>query len=480
MKTVKILMVSYEVYPLAKVGGLADVVGSLPEYLVKRGIDVQIVMPYHRIVDKKAEYIEKADLILHTNELKQKYTFEVYRTHLKAGNVPVFLLKNDELIDSDDVYGGHDLGLQALAFSDAVFQLSKSLNPDIVHCNDWQTGMIPVFIKTYSGDAMPRTLLTIHNLGYQGTFDEYYFELSNLPEQYWEKGYLSTGGMLNFLKSGIVFSDFVSTVSPTYADEIKTEEYGMGLNVLLSGLGDRLVGIINGIDYVEYNPETDKRIPANFSLEDLTGKKDCKVSLQKELGLPARKSAVVGLISRLVDQKGLDILAEAAEDLLSNDLQLVVLGTGEERYEKLFKELAEKYPEKVSANILFDINLAQKIYAGSDMFLMPSKYEPCGLGQMFAMRYGTVPVVRFTGGLKDTVKEFNSNNGTGNGFGFYAYSSLELKKAVERALITYNSDNWIAVVKNAMKTDCSWENSAGEYEKLYKKIIESERRPVDA
>jgi len=200
-----------------------------------------------------------------------------------------------------------------------------------------------------------------------------------------------------------------------------------------------LVGIINGIDYVEYNPETDKRIPANFSLEDLTGKKDCKVSLQKELGLPARKSAVVGLISRLVDQKGLDILAEAAEDLLSNDLQLVVLGTGEERYEKLFKELAEKYPEKVSANILFDINLAQKIYAGSDMFLMPSKYEPCGLGQMFAMRYGTVP-----------------------------------------ALITYNSDNWIAVVKNAMKTDCSWENSAGEYEKLYKKIIESERRPVDA
>ncbi|OAA30885.1 glycogen synthase [Kosmotoga arenicorallina S304] len=476
----KILMVSYEVYPLAKVGGLADVVGSLPEYLVKQGVEVQIAMPYHQIVEKNANHIEKTGLTVNTSELKSNYTFEVYKTTLNKGNIPVFLLKNDELIDSDDVYGGSDLGVQALAFSDAVFQLSKILKPDIVHCNDWQTGLIPAFIKTFFGDAIPKTLITIHNLGYQGTFDKYYFELTKLPGYYWERGYLSTGDMLNFLKAGIVFSDFVSTVSPTYAEEIKTEEYGMGLNDLLSKLGDRLVGIINGIDYTEYNPETDKRIAATFSIDDLSGKKSCKLALQKELGLPETDAPVVGLISRLVDQKGLDILAEAAEDLLAKDLQLVILGTGEERYENLFRSLEEKFPQKVSANICFDVNLAQKIYAGSDMFLMPSKYEPCGLGQMFAMRYGTVPVVRFTGGLKDTVKEFDFNTATGNGFGFFDYDSLELTRAVERALDTYHSSDWITVVKNAMKTDCSWENSAGEYIKLYKRIIQSERRPVDA
>ncbi len=473
-------MVSYEVYPLAKVGGLADVVGSLPEYLKKQGIDVQIAMPYHRVVDAKAKTIEKTELVLNTEKLKENYPFEVYKTYLEAGDIPVFLLKNDRLIDSDDVYGGSDLALQALGFSSAVFQLVKILNPDIVHCNDWQTGMVPVFLKTFMNEETPKTLLTIHNLGYQGTFDRYYYELSGLPEIYWEKGYVSTGGMFNFLKSGIVFSDFVSTVSPSYAEEIKTEEYGMGLNTLLLRLGERLVGIINGIDYSEYDPATDKRIPANFCLEDLSGKKECKKVLQEELGLACSEKPLIGLISRLVDQKGLDILAQVTEDLMKHDLQLVILGTGEERYEKMFKMLAAKFPGKVSANITFDINLAQKIYAGSDMFLMPSKYEPCGLGQMFAMRYGTVPIVRFTGGLKDTVKEFNFETEEGNGFGFYEYESIKLKEAIERALRAYNSEKWSTIVKNAMKTDCSWEKSAGEYKKLYKRILKSERRPIDA
>lgn len=474
----KILFVSYEVYPLAKVGGLADVAGSLPKYLEKEGVRVQIAMPFHKKL--KADFIENTGLVITTKHLPEKYSFEIYKTSLPGSSAPVFLFKNDQLIDSEEVYGGTDLALQAIAFSDAVVKFAETLEPDLLHVNDWQPALIPAYIGAFY-DGKPKTLLTIHNLGYQGEFDKDYFHKTGLPEKLWEEGKAVKNGAFNFLKTGIVTASAISTVSPTYAKEIQTPEYGAGLDETLRPLKDRLFGILNGIDYSEYNPATDKRIPVNFDINSLEKKRQNKIALQKELGLPITDVPVIGLISRLVEQKGFDLIEAAAEKILGNDLQFVVLGTGEERYERLFKSLDERFPEKVSANITFNVDLAQKIYAGSDMFLMPSRYEPCGLGQMFAMRYGTIPVVRFTGGLRDTVREFNPETLEGNGFGFEEYNPDELIRAIERAIKIYeNNALWKQLMSNAMNTDCSWDKSAREYIKLYKHVLNSGRDTLNA
>ncbi|MEA2066444.1 MAG: glycogen synthase [Thermotogota bacterium] len=474
----KIVLASYEFFPLAKVGGLADVAGALPKYLAKNDVDVEVVMPFHKIIKNKivnSVFIKK----IQTRFLEEDFTFSIYRTNLPETDIPVFLFQNDKLIDSEDIYGGSDLAKQALAFCDVASSFVVERNVHIAHVNDWQTAVIPAYITEMNNDI--KTLLTIHNLGYQGNFSKEYFTLSGLPERLWDESISKNGSNFNILKTGILTSDYVSTVSAQYAREIQTKEFGMGLHETLETVSDRLVGIMNGIDYEEYDPKTDMRIPFNFDISNTTGKSKCKNMLLKSLELPDEGKPLIGMITRLYDQKGLDLLSEIADELMNLDAQLVILGTGDKKYEDLFKKIAKKAPDKISAKIMFDVNLAQLIYAGADMFLMPSKYEPCGLGQMFAMRYGTVPVVRYTGGLKDSVTEFDPARGTGNGFGFESYTADDLLETLNKALDCYNDDKlWRKIVKNAMETDFSWERSAKEYEELYRRIIKFGRNTDNA
>lgn len=474
----KVVLASYEVFPLAKVGGLADVAGALPKYLAKNDVDIEIVMPFHKIIENKivhSVFIKN----INTRFLKEDFSFSIYRINLPETDIPVFLFKNDKLIDSEDIYGGSDLAKQALAFCDVASSFLAERNVQIAHVNDWQTAVIPAYIKKINNEI--KTLLTIHNLGYQGNFSKEYFTLSGLPESLWDENISKNGNNFNMLKTGILISDYVSTVSAQYAREIQTKEFGMGLHETLKTVSDRLVGIMNGIDYDEYDPKTDMRIPFNFDSSDTAGKRKCKNELLKILELPDEGKPLIGMITRLYDQKGLDLLSEISDELLKLDTQIVILGTGDKKYESLFKNMAEKAPDKISAKIMFDVDLAQLIYAGADMFLMPSKYEPCGLGQMFAMRYGTIPVVRYTGGLKDSVTEFNPAKGTGNGFGFESYNADYLLKALNKALDCYTDDKlWRKIVKNAMKTDFSWERSAKEYEELYRRIIRFGRNADNA
>lgn len=474
----KIVLASYEVFPLAKVGGLADVAGSLPKYLTRNGINVEILMPFHKVIENKTV---NPVLIkeIQTKFLKKEFTFSIYRTNLPETDIPVYLFKNADLIDSEDIYGGSDLAEQALAFCDAASGFISERNVDIVHVNDWQTALIPAYLKEINKEI--KTLLTIHNLGYQGSFTKEYFTLSGLPESLWKSNICQNKNNFNMLKTGILTSDYVSTVSSQYAKEIQTKEFGMGLHETLKAVSDRLVGIMNGIDYEEYDPKNDVRIPFNFDITNVAGKSKCKKELLKTLELPDDGKPLIGMITRLYDQKGLDLLSEISEELMGLDAQLVVLGTGDRKYEELFKKMAKNAPNKISAKIMFDIDLAQLIYAGADMFLMPSKYEPCGLGQMFAMRYGTVPIVRYTGGLKDSVTEFDPAKVTGNGFGFESYKPDKLLEAINRALGYYRENKlWRKIVKNAMKTDFSWERSAKEYEDLYKRILSFGRNTENA
>ncbi|HAY98911.1 MULTISPECIES: glycogen synthase [unclassified Mesotoga] len=462
----RVLFVSYEVYPLAKVGGLADVAGSLPKYLKQLGVDVDILMPLHGSIDRSV--LSKTGRVQKTRFLRRPRFFDIYKTKLPQSEVSVFLLRNEDLMDSKEVYGSSDLALQAMSFSDAATSFAIEQGYDIVHLNDWHTGLMAVYLK--QAEAGIKTVLSIHNLAYQGVYEDRYFELSGIKKAYQKDISVQEG--LNFLKAGIEFSDKLSTVSPTYAKEIQTPEYGAGLEAILSRRNNDLVGILNGIDYSEYDPENDRRLWANFGLDNLKNKKINKCNLQKLVGLPGNNTAVIGLISRLVDQKGLDLIEEIKDDLMKLPVQLIVLGTGERRYELMFKELEEAYPDRVAAKLTFDLDLAQKIYGGADMFLMPSRYEPCGLGQMFAMRYGTIPVVRFTGGLADTVKEFDGLD-SGNGFGFSDYKASGLLEAIDRALEVYSRpDCWRKVVYNAMSEDFSWNASAKNYISLYSEMLE--------
>jgi starch synthase len=473
----KVAFVSFEVYPLAKVGGLADVAGSLPKALKKKGVDVSVFMPFHKIVRKN---IEKLGL----NVEKVFDSFDIgigsdqkaslYKTSLPGTDIPVYLVSNDYYFSSEEVYGSPDGGQQAIFFTKAVLESAKKMNLhfDLFHSNDWQTGLLPVYLKTVYNDdpifSKVSTVYTIHNLGYQGLFERSYLEFARLPDYLYNVDGVEFYGKVNFMKGGILFSNIVNTVSPTYAEEIKTPEYGEKLEGVLQARMDVLYGVLNGIDYDENDPKTDKRIPYNYDLKSLDGKQKDKEALQKEVGLPINpKTPMIGLISRLFDQKGLDLVNDIMKYLVAScDMQFVLLGSGAPNYEKAFSDLSKEFPKNVAVKIGFDINLAQKIYASSDFFLMPSKYEPCGLGQMYSLRYGTIPIVRYTGGLADTVIEFDETKG--NGFGFTAYDSSYLLKAILKALYYYKTDDFMSkLIKNAMSTDLSWERSALEYVKLY-------------
>ncbi|HAA85482.1 MAG TPA: glycogen synthase [Kosmotogaceae bacterium] len=465
----KVLFVAYEVYPFAKVGGLADVAGTLPKFLKKLGVDIELVMPYHPGIENKD--IISTGLELSTTRVEGGYVFDIFESTLPGSDVRIFLLRNEELIDSTEIYGGRDLGVQAMAFCDAVTSFAQGRSYDVVHINDWQTALVAPYFEDLDESA-PATLLTIHNLGYQGAYSPDYFYRSGLSDRFFTYEGVLHYGKFNFLKSGLIYADLLNTVSKAYAEEIQTEEYGAGLHEVLRFRKGDLFGVLNGIDYDIYDPRTDTRLPYNFSVNNIDGKAKCKSALQQELKLEVSDRPLISLISRLVHQKGLDILSDVINEIVAHGVQVAILGTGDNHFESVFRSISKRCPDMVSVNLLFDQDLAQRIYAGSDMFLMPSLYEPCGLGQMFSMRYGTIPVVRYTGGLRDTVKEFDEQQMIGNGFGFTDYSGGALLEAVKRAVSYYDrKDIWRTIIKNAMETDCSWNRSADEYITLYNSLM---------
>ena len=477
----KILFVASEAHPFIKTGGLGDVMGALPKTLANFGDDVRVIIPKYKGI--KNEYISQMKYITSfaVNVGWRKQHCGVFE--LKYGEITYYFIDNEFYFKRDGLYGYFDDGERFAYFDRAVLETLRVLEwcPDILHCNDWQCGMIPALDKLeykkhedgfYSN---MKTVISIHNLLFQGNFDKNVLpELFGYTLEQFENGNMELYGAVSFMKAGLYFADKIATVSNTYAQEIKTPWYGEKLDGILRERSSDVWGIVNGIDYDEYNPKEDSYIESKFDVNSFSNEKvENKTKLQKELGLPVRGDVpMISIVSRLTNQKGIDLIINCADRLLRQDVQLVILGTGDYGYEEHFKGLGYRYKDKVSANICFDNVLAHKIYASSDMFLMPSAFEPCGLGQLIALRYGAIPIVRETGGLKDTIAPYNKYDITGNGFSFANYSTQELINTIEEAIKTfYRKDEWQILVKNAMNSENSWKKSAKVYRKLYDEII---------
>ena len=474
----KVLYVASEAVPFVKTGGLADVAGSLPKALLKEDVDIRVIMPKYGAIGK--EYIDSMEHV-YDGELEVAWRSKyIGLDKLVLENVTYYFVDNQEYFNREGFYGYDDDAERFSFFSRAVLNLLPAMDfwPDVIHTNDWHAGLVNVFLKLEHMEDERyqniKTLYTIHNLKYQGVFPKDIMpDVLGLDWKYFNNGDLEFFDAVNFMKGGIIYADYVSTVSKTYAKEIQYEYFGEHLDGLLRSRKDDLFGIVNGIDYDVYNPMTDKNLFETYDVDSPDRKRDNKVALQKLLGLPEdRRTPVVALVSRLVAAKGLDLIVRMMDEILMHeDIQFVVLGTGDKEYEDWFKGLAWRFPHKVSANIRFSNELAQRIYAGADIFLMPSNYEPCGIGQIVAMRYGTIPVVRETGGLKDTVQQYDKYTQTGNGFVFSDYNAHEMMYALKKALGSYaNYAEWNQIVHNAMASDYSWTNSAKEYKKLYEQL----------
>ncbi|HLJ56905.1 MAG TPA: glycogen synthase GlgA [Chthonomonadaceae bacterium] len=501
----KILIISAEVAPFAKVGGLADVAGALPKALKRMGHDVRVAMPCYRMIETNPAFAVRDVLAPFPVRIRTGVAQDAFvrGAAIQAGSdaVPVYLIGNrgeggrpgyfEEATDSTKVYtvSPEPYVFFCHAVLETIKRLEGGWTPDVLHCNDWHSGLVPVFARTsYADDpavSPAASVFTIHNLAYQGGFDRSEWAATGLPDRLFHPSALEFYGGWSFMKGGLTFSDRVNTVSETYAGEIQTAEYGCGLEGLTQTLcrTERLSGILNGIDYEEYDPATDRRIARQFSGESPEGKAVCKAALQAELGLKVSpRTPLVGLVSRLADQKGLDLIRASVEEMLALPVQLALLGTGDRAYEAYFCCLQERYPGRVHARIAFDVELAQRIYAGSDLFLMPSRFEPCGLGQMMALRYGTVPIVRATGGLADSIVDVAAGSGDkGNGFVFTDYSAAALLDTVKRAAGLYRREAaWTALVRHAMHCDFSWSRSAAQYEALYAAAVTARRlqRPI--
>jgi len=465
----KILFVASECTPIAKVGGLGDVIGALPKALTELGLDVRIVIPKYRIIDEN-----KYNFKLIASKIKKKEEFiNIYQGFLPDSKVPVYLLENEKYFGENGVYShisSFDGIERFLFFSETILDIFSYIKwfPQIIHCHDWETAIIPLLLKL-KGEKKIRTLLTIHNLAIQGKWNSQdVFRFLNLKRSGIETlQFRDKDKDFNILQQGILNADLLNTVSSTYRKEIITKKYGKGLEIFLRQRKNSLLGILNGIDFVRFNPETDLDIKENYSLINFEKKNRNKIELQKIFKLPEKKNALLfSFIGRLDPQKGIDLVIKIMPNLVKSDCQLVILGKGGEEYEKELQELAKKYPKNISVYIKFDPVLAQKIYAGSDIFLMPSKFEPCGLGQMIAMRYGAIPIVRETGGLADTVIQRKT------GFLFKQYNSRALLKIINEALKVYkNKKEWLKIIKRAMKENFSWKMSAKEYLSLYKKLL---------
>jgi starch synthase len=483
MSKFKILFASSEVEPFAKTGGLADVSASLPTALARLGHQVSIVMPMYRSVMEGKFKLKQVEELLEIPFRGYMMRAKVFYSEIEP-NLSIYFVKKDEFFDRSMLYGTpegdyFDNPDRFIFFSKGVLYLAKLIDfkPDIIHCNDWQAALLPVYLKSLYGDEPffrdTHTVFTIHNLAYQGIFPPEYMEASGLPPELFSMNGLEYYGQVSFIKGGILFSDIVTTVSEKYAQEIKTPEYGYGLDGVLRDRGDDLYGVLNGVDYTGWNPETDPHIIENYSSKELSGKKKCKEDLMKTMKLKGPVSApLIGLTMRLAQQKGCDILAEAVDEMLKSELFLTLLGQGEEKYERQMAELGKKYRGRFGVKIGFDNVLAHKIEAGSDIFLMPSRYEPCGLNQMYSLKYGTIPVVRATGGLDDTIKEFDPETGKGNGFKFEEYSAKALLAEVKKALEVYrNKKLWLKLVKIGMNEDFSWKKSALRYTEIYEQAL---------
>lgn len=485
-RNLRILIVASEVAPFAKVGGLADVAGSLPKALATLGEgelanDVRVVMPRYRRIGN-ARYV--TDFAVDMGNRQETAIIRESFIEAKLGDVqamvPVYFVDNHHYFNRDGIYAYGDDAERFSFFSRAVLDMLPKLGwqPDIIHCNDWQTGPIPFLLKVKYGPANEfyrkmASVYTIHNLQYQGTFDKSVLRLLGVGEEYFHPGALEFYGQVNFMKAGLVYADVLNTVSRTYAQEIQTPEYGERLDGLLRSRSNDLYGIINGLNYHEFNPRTDPRLVANYDKDFVGAKHENKSELQREMGLPIRDVPVIGLVSRLVSQKGLDILGEALDSIMQGDLQFIALGTGDPYFEDLFRDLSAKHKEKFAAQIGFNGVLAQRIYAGSDMFMMPSRFEPCGLGQLISMRYGTIPIVRATGGLADTVHDYTRQPQAGNGFVFTEYSASAVLDATRRALTLYRQqpEAWAGLVRRVMEADYSWSKSGASYVELYQRAL---------
>lgn len=478
----KILFVASEGVPFIKTGGLADVVGSLPKYIDKEYFDVRVILPKYGCMKQemkdKLQYVTNFYMDFHW---KNEYVgiFEAVED-----GVHYYFIDNEFYFSGPSPYCGDPrFEIEKYAyFSKAALSILPVIDfrPDVIHCHDWQTGLIPVYLKErfHDGDFYRgmKSVITIHNLKFQGKWDvETVRDITGLPEYYFTPDKLEAYKDANLLKGGIVFADAVTTVSNTYAEEIKTAFYGEGLDGLLRARSSDLRGIVNGIDYEEFNPETDQHIvrpynAVNFRKEKVKNKR----ALQEELGLRRDdKAMMIGIVSRLTDQKGFDLINYVMDELCQDNIQIVVLGTGEERYENTFRHFDWKYSNKVSANIYYSDALSHKIYASCDAFLMPSLFEPCGLSQLMALRYGTVPIVRETGGLKDTVIPYNEYEGTGTGFGFANYNAHEMLNTIRYAEHIYydKKREWNKIVDRAMAADFSWNVSAKKYQEMYDWLI---------
>ena len=469
----KVLFASSEAYPFAKSGGLADVAGALPKALRKRLVGCRVVMPLYDCI---------------SNDMRQNMSFVcsitvpvawrsqycgIFEAHVDG--VIYYLIDNQYYFKRDGLYGFYDDAERFAFFSRAVLEMIPHIGftPDVIHCNDWQTAMVPVFLnEMYRNDELYKnikTVFTIHNIQYQGKYGmELYGDVLGLPEGH--ESIVEYDGCVNLMKGAIQCSDKITTVSPTYSKEILDPYYSHGLDNILKQFTFKLTGIVNGIDTDVYNPETDSLIYKNYSLNDLEGKSFNKAELQKAMGLPVRDVPVIGIVSRLVSHKGFDLVKCVFEDILNNDVQFVILGSGDYEFECFFDEAQKNHSDKVGLKLGFDNTLAHRIYAGADIFLMPSQSEPCGLAQMVALRYGTIPVVRKTGGLNDTISD--SGDGLGNGFTFSDFNAHDMAHTIWRAIEGYKDKaGWKTLQIRGMQCNNSWGASAGAYIKLYREII---------
>lgn len=471
----KILYVAAEATPFIKTGGLADVAGSLPRDLKKKGNDVRVVLPLYSAIDNKyrekmvKEYEFYIDL-----EWRRQYVGVLRLDH---EGVTHYFIDNEYYFKRANIYGEFDDGERFTYFSKAVVSLVKKIGfgDSIVHSNDWHTGLVPLYIKDFArGDSFYKkikTVFTIHNLKYQGIFDPYILDLAGLSKDYYNDEGLKYYDRINLMKAGIVYSDILTTVSKTYAEEIKYPYFGEDLEGIIKKHEDKLLGIVNGIDYDLFNPQRDKNLLVNYSYETIEDKSKNKEDLQKLYKLPVKNVPLLAMVSRLVAMKGLDLIRHILDELLEEDLQLIILGTGDQEYEEMFKSFQDKYPDKLASRIYFNNEEAHKIYGGADIFLMPSMAEPCGISQLISLRYGTLPIVRETGGLKDTITAYNKYTGEGNGFSFRNFNAHELLFTIKAALDAYqDKDQWNRLIKQAMESKNDWEESSLEYIKIYRDL----------
>lgn len=475
----KLVFVTAEADPFVKTGGLGEVMGSLPAFLHKQGVDVRVILPkYSTIADhfqKEMTHLAHFDVPVAWRQQYCGLDEMVYQ------GVHYYFIDNEYYFSRPSIYGEFDDAERFAFFSRAALESLLHIpgfKPDIIHCQDWHTALIPLMLKIfYSQEPLYypiKTLFTIHNLKYQGIFSqEVLTDIVGLGMEYFTENTLEFHGAVNFMKAALLYADRITTVSPTYAEEIKNPYYGENLDGLLRKRQASLTGILNGIDYEVYDPMKDPYLvmpSSNFAL----AKKENKKHLQSVVGLPVRgDQALLAMVSRLVDQKGVDLLVHVMTDILALGVQMVILGTGDQRYEEILRNFATRYPENLAIKLEFSDKLAHEIYGGADMLLMPSRFEPCGISQMIAMRYGTVPIVRETGGLKDTVIPYNDMTGVGNGFNFTNYNAHELLFAVERAVKIYQEDKvvWETIRQNALKGDFSWDRSANAYITIYESLL---------